>query len=184
MGRPLEVYLELFKEFTKDSFNWCCVESEKATSRVSEILDFLVEDSDRISQMSEDTLGALDTMKEIIKSLSTDSRDIEKANDLSKALTALSTENTEVRQMLQPMLEALQFQDRITQNMDNIGKMIAVYLDTRRDLLAGNVSEFDEQAFGEKLVSQTTMVEEREAIRAHISGMEAEEKGGGDVLFF
>ena len=101
MSNVIKECVGLFNEFSKESFDWCAKESEKATSRVSEILDIIVEDADRVSKMSEDTLNALETMKELIGSLSTGERNIDKANKLSQALTDLSNENLEVQEMIQ-----------------------------------------------------------------------------------
>lgn len=184
MSQSTKELAHKYYEFTKESFDWCKRESETATSRVSEILDILVEDADRISQMSEDTLGALSTMREIIHSLTSGSRDTKKANNLSLALNELSGENLEVRQMLQPILEALQFQDRITQNMDNLSQMVELYLREREKIQTeGPLPSSELSRFAGELLKVTTMAQERDVIRQHIDGLE-KENDNGKVLFF
>lgn len=184
MSNSIKKYVDLFNEFSKESFKWCAEESEKATSRVSQILDIIVEDADRVSQMSADTLKALDTMKEIITSLSSDNRNIEKANKLSVALTKLSNENMEVQGMIQPMLEALQFQDRITQNMENLSKMVSNYVKVRESVESkGSMTEAELQSFGEELLKLTTMADERDLVRKHIDGLSNDEQVT-DMIFF
>lgn len=184
MASEVKKYIDLFSEFSEESFKWCKDESESATSRVSKILDIIVEDADRVSQMSEETIKALETMKEIISSLATEQRDIEKANKLSQALAVLSNENMQVQEMIQPMLEALQFQDRITQNMDNFKNIMKQYVELRNRI--NNGETFDDiqlRDFGEELLKLTTMAEERDIIRRYIDGLSNDEVTN-DVLFF
>lgn len=170
--------------FSSKSLEQCALESEDATSQVNEILTMLLDDANRVAAMSKETLDAIGSMQEIITMLHP-SGDREVANKLAKALLDASKEDQSVNSFITPILEALQFQDRINQNMGNMIKMLYVWIDTRNRICKNPV--FDESQkinFGNQLIECTSMHDEREIIRKHIEGVKPEDEAKTDVLFF
>ena len=171
-------------EFSHSSMEWCCKESEKATEAVNDIINILLEDATRVSAVSQDTLDALNSMKDLVNALgSKESRDT--AKELATALSETAAQDEEIRAFVSPIMEALQFQDRVSQNMSNFTKMIRTWIEAREEVHDNNsFSEEDKINFGERLLKCTTMNEERDLIRRHIKNLKEEEKAPEDVLFF
>jgi methyl-accepting chemotaxis protein len=169
--------------FTTASVSWCAAESEKSILAISKILDSIVEDADRVSKISEETLSAVHNFKSLISSLEKKNRNLNLAHKLVGALNDMSKESVEVGSFIQPILEALQFQDRITQNMNNMKRMIEHWMVVRGKLENGeNISLLD---FGAELVKLTAMEEERAVICSNIPGLQLEENvAASEVLFF
>lgn len=171
-------------DFCYNSMKWCATESETATEKINDIITILLDDAMKVSALSKDTLGAINSMREVINNL-TNERDKDAANDLAKALTQASTEDEEMRRFVSPIMESLQFQDRISQNMNNFSKMLRTYIEKREELLGmPQLSEEDRVDFGNRLLECTTMPEEREVIRSFIDNLKEEEIAETDVMFF
>ena len=170
-------------DFCYSSMNWCAIESEKATGQVNEIITILLEDATRVSAISKETLEAISSMREIINNLTSDDRDA--ANDLAKALSQTAAEDEEMRLFVSPIMEALQFQDRISQNMNNFSKMLRTWIEKREELEGNSeFSDMDKIDFGERLLACTTMTEERDIIRTYIDNLKEEDAAHADVMFF
>lgn len=163
--------LASYREFTAESLLWCVKEAEQGTTRVTGAIDGLLQDIARVSAMSSDSLKALEGLKSMLRSF-----DNSNYNQLHKSLQSLSREHSEINQYIQPIMEALQFQDRFRQNLENVVKMIDVWQAERKRIEAGTGegSPVSLQSFGQALVDRTTMKRERDVIRNHIDGLPAE----------
>ena len=171
-------------DFCTASMDWCAKESETSITKINDILNLIVEDSERVSAVSMDTIAAIDNIKQIVNNLSSDGNR-EAANDLATALTESSREDMQIKKFVTPIMESLQFQDRISQNMKNFAKMIRVWIELRNDIEKGK--EFTDQEkidFGEKLLKCTTMSSERELVRKFIDNLSPEKDVGASALFF
>ncbi|MBC7531820.1 MAG: hypothetical protein H7318_09595 [Oligoflexus sp.] len=161
--------LKRFRDFTDASLIWCVKEAELGTSRVTGAIDGLLKDIARVSAMSNDSLKALEGLQSMLKSF-----DNSNYQQLHKSLQSLSLEHSEIDRYIQPIMEALQFQDRFRQNLENVVKMIDVWQEQRK-LLGKDGSEGDQLLnFGKALIARTTMKRERDVIRAHIKGLAPE----------
>ncbi|MCB9229535.1 MAG: hypothetical protein H6618_07985 [Deltaproteobacteria bacterium] len=170
--------------FSQESMKWCSQESEKAAETISGIINILMDDADRVSAMSRETLDALQSMKDIVNALG-NREDRDSANELALALKDSSSQDDEVKKLIYPILETLQFQDRISQNMGNMTKMVNIWIETRKKVSeTGSFSEEEIKKFGQELLKCTTMNEEREIICQQIPGVEVEKVVTEDVLFF
>ena len=183
MTNSAKKYIDSYSDFSANSLEFCRSESSKLSEKVSQIIDFIAKDSDRVSKMHQGTLDALSQMKELIGNLSAENRDTEKANKLSLALSSLSNENIQAQELIFPILEALQFQDRISQNMDNLTKMVAKYFEYRNSVTQDGHCVSSLSDFGEDLLKITVMAEEREIIRKYIDGL-SDGEAKDDVMFF
>lgn len=168
-----------FRDFTQASLEWCSKEAESGTERVTNAIDTLLKDINRVSAMSADSLKALSALQSVLKKV-----DKENYDQLQKSLSTLSKENQEIDAYIQPIMEALQFQDRFRQNLENVVRMIDVWQDYRNRAELGTTdSDAMLTDFGKALVAKTTMKRERDIIRSQIDGLEAEAEVSRVALF-
>jgi len=159
----------------------CIHDSDEAVRSISKVIDFLLKDSSRISKMSSDTLNAVKNLESVMSEVDKPTT----AATLKKLITALSVlvkEHRSVEDVIMPIVEALQFQDSIRQQMENLGKVMKIWVATRIELGA-NMTPDQERAFGEKLLKVTTMFSEREIVRRYIDGLPEEQKAADVTLF-
>ena len=178
-----EKLLKELHDFTQDSVSWCSQESERSTLAISSILDVIVSDAARVSQISNETIQAVEKFKTLVNTLESKNRNVDLANQLVLALKDMAAGDLEVGGLIQPILESLQFQDRITQNMNNMKRMIEYWMEARTKVENGEMISMD--TFGKALLKMTAMDSERKIICNFIEGLElAEGASESEVLFF
>ncbi len=181
--------------FSTGSMEWCGQESEEAVSSVITVMDMLMDDARRISSMSEDTLGAVREFRKKIATIqekkNADHLDhqLNTTQLLIQELSRLTHEHEEISELVRPIVGVLQFQDRITQNMQNLQGMIRAWQETRQQIeQSGNFDTEARNAFGLALYQHTTMEEERRPMRELFDGLPAESNeqygGNNDDVFF
>lgn len=168
-------------EFSTKSMEWCSSESERAARSVGETVNFLMSDAKRISIMSKEAVALLAEFR----TKTADKVTPGKTTDLIRDLKAMCDEEQEIHKFADPVIEALQFQDRISQMMDNMVRMIATWALTRTSLASGEdlLSDDVRTEFGKQLLECTTMPSERNIVRDAIPGLPAEEKTEDVQLF-
>jgi len=174
-------FYESMIEYSEAIMLKCIQDSEEAVRSISKVIDFLLSDSGRISKMSSDTLNAVKNLESVISEVDQKTT----AATLKKLIVALSglvKEHRSVNDVIMPIVEALQFQDSIRQQMENLGKVMKIWIATRIEL-GSNLTADQEVAFGEKLLKVTTMYSEREIIRRYIPGLPEEQKAAEVTLF-
>jgi hypothetical protein len=165
--------------FCDESMKWCAKESEASATRIGDVFQTLMNEAKRVFKMSEHTLETLQSYKEQLSQMGEDGA--MKSNELIRGLKKLAKQNSEIDDIASPIIESLQFQDRIRQNMENVVKILKHWTEHRHD------ANVDMVAFGNELLTKTTMPEERDIIRRHISGLNEEAPaaaGADDGLFF
>lgn len=187
--------IEGMVRFSEGSMQWCGKESEKAVASVIQVMDLLMNDARRISSMSEDTLGAVREFRKTILQLQNKIEDDQLDQELSatqlliQELSRLTHEHEEVNELVQPIVQVLQFQDRITQNMENMRRMLHVWQETRKSVeKSGQFNQEAKEAFGQALYHCTTMEEERQPLRQRFDNLTPEthkmaQEEGDDILF-
>jgi len=178
-----EKLLKELNDFTQDSVTWCSQESERATMAISSVLDVIVTDAARVSQISTETIQAVEKFKSLVNTLDGKNRNVALANNLVVALKDMSAGDVEVGGLIQPILESLQFQDRITQNMNNMKRMIGYWMEARAKVESGEMITME--TFGQELLKMTVMTSERTTVCKFIDGLTvAESAAESEVLFF
>jgi hypothetical protein len=168
-------------EFSTLSMDWCSKESAKSSKQIGDIMSFVVQDAKRISSMSEDTLDIVKDAKKDIDDLVSQG----KSSELIVNLQKLCDEQVDIRSLIHPVVVALQFQDRICQNMDNQIKMLKLWHEKRAEVVdAGELSEEKLQEFGKALLDCTSMHEEREIIHTHIVNLPQDSDSRKNVQLF
>ena len=142
----------------------------------------LLKKTARVSQLSEDSLKAIEEFKsDLDEKLSNTECNL---TDLVSNLKKLTHENAEAKAIIGPIIEELQFQDRLRQNLENIAKTVEVFLEFREVVQgSGALTEQIKQDFGNKLCQKMTMKSERDIVRGYIAGLD-EEKDQESVQFF
>ena len=187
-------------QFSNESMLLCTRESEKAVGVVGQILDIIVQDAARVSKMSADALDAL-------KNLSNQFQEVQQAsakalaNEVSPsaaapanpqrisklidALKKISHEHADIYTFIGPIIENLQFQDRIRQQMENLGKMMPIWLELRTaEKLSAENYEATLLELGTRMLDITTTNEERPVIRANIPNLPEQANVAADDGFF
>ncbi len=171
-------------EFSRQSLQWCLKESEKSTFRINEIINNLMSDAKRVASMSKETLDAFEKAREIIDNL-VNVGDRKVANEIGLLLKGMSDKNAQIQQTVMPIIEALQFQDRITQNMDHVTEVIRMWLEMRSKVMEkGSFTDEDKVELGQKYCDLVTMGEERDCVVKHIPNIPEPQHDDGLSLFF
>lgn len=156
--------------FSEKSLKWCMDESEQASNKIVHAINLLLEDTERVSALSEESLKAMQAFQSdfVLKVEERDQKQFQKdVHELVLSLEKLCQDHDEVSRMIQPILEALQFQDRLQQNLSNLYKMLVHWLSYREKLKAqGAFDDSSEQEFAQLLYGATTMAEERDLVAA------------------
>ena len=183
MAMAFNTLITDLNEFTIQSMRWCTAESEAEASKVYEILTAVTADATRRAKMSEETLEALKVISNrfALKSKPTKKSPIP---PLVAALEQIKKDNVELGQIVDPIVEALQFQDRLRQNLDNISKLLTIWAAERESVVQQHATGSEALAsFGPRFLQAMTSVEERDIIRKVIPGLPEETKTD-DALFF
>jgi len=160
--------------FTNLSIKWCSDESEASTSRVTDAIEMLLQNTARVSELSDKSLRAIQSLQKTLKA-SFMGKTVLDMNQVIQSLEQLSKEHDEIQEIIQPIIRSLQFQDRLRQNLENIQKMLSKWLQERRTFSQGQQRSADQVlAFGQSLLADTTMKSERDVIRRYITELPSE----------
>ena len=164
--------LDRLKIFSQKTLEWCAAESEQSTARVTDAIDQLLQNTARVSKISAESLLAIKDLQKAI-SIRMGDRSKEGLDILIKNLEELAGEHAEVESVIQPIIQGLQFQDKLRQNLENILHMLPVWIQFRGSV--GSIIPHEKMIeFGSLLMKKTTMISERDVIRAHIDGLPSE----------
>jgi hypothetical protein len=181
MTLTIDQLVERLHVFSQKTLEWCAHESETSTARVTEAIDLLLQNTVRVSQISAESIAAIQGLQ---KAISVRFGDNSRENfvKLIKNLEDLANEHEEVQNVIHPIIQALQFQDKLRQNLENAVRMLPAWIEFRKDLPM-QITQEKLQDFGRVLMTKTTMISERDVIRAHIDGLAAEPEIAPVVLF-
>ena len=164
--------------FSVKSIEWCAKESEQSARKVGKVMEYVLEDAKRVSSISADTLDVVRDAKETIDEMIEQG----KTSQLIVSLQELCNEQVGIKRLIHPIVVALQFQDRISQNMNNLIKMLKLWHELRPEFeQSGTFTEKQKTEFGEKLLDCASMLRERNVIRKHIPSL-GEEKEMKDTI--
>lgn len=183
------IYVDDLRRFTKESMQWCINESENAAKAVAQSLDFLVKETERVSKFSRESAQAIEILETQLKAfISKSNGDITLAQ-FTSTVGDLLKYNGDLKDIIDPIVQALQFQDRLRQNLENQQKMILIWLEIRARIQKdGEITNELLSKFSKALGDATTMKEERDILRKYLPNEylpDEQEKGSEeDVLFF
>ena len=173
--------VERLHVFTQKTLMWCADESEQATAKVTEAIGLLLQNTARVSALSAESLIAIKGMQTAI-SIRLNNQNRSSVGRLISSLEQLSKQHSEVEDVIHPIIRALQFQDRLRQNLENMVRLLKEWL-AFRDLLPDSLPEAKVLDFAKRLAALTTMKAERDVIRRHFQGLEPELEAVAVTMF-
>ncbi len=173
--------IDRLREFTHASLLWCARESENSTGKVTDAIDMILEKTARVSQISDESRAAMEGIQKAI-SIHMGDHSRESLSVLIRGLEDIAHEHNEIQTLIAPIIQSLEFQDRLRQNLENMDKMLPHWIEFRKHV-PDEMTEEELRVFGRELMKFTTMIAERDVIRKFIPGLEVETPPPDVVMF-
>src|SRR5689334_9847438 len=109
-------FLQKLVRFSEASIRWCCDESEAATNKISNTVDMILKDSKRVSKISEESQKAVRSLKTHIDQ-SVGQQKTGQMRDFLGDLRKVCDDNQELKTLIYPLVQTLQFQDSFRQQL-------------------------------------------------------------------
>lgn len=177
-------FLQDMLEYTKECIAVCAKSSENAVVVVDKTLQFLTEDSNRISSMGKQTIGILAELRSQMSKTGNNEIGGSSLHNVVKILKKVKSDHSEIDSFIMPIIQSLQFQDRVRQQMENSVKMLTAWLETRKNLNGRPITVEERNTLAKTFLSYTTTEEERVAIRGGFPGVEEDKQVANDDYFF
>ena len=180
----ISFFLKRIISFSKKMLGMSAAESEEEVLRIQKSLELLMNDVKRRASLTQDAFNSLNQLQSQVTE-QYENFGQKNLNKLLQILHRFSDENQEMRQLLIPVIEVLQFQDKLRQNLENLGRMLEKWLEHREKVLASKrTTKKQIQAMGSDFLKCATTIEERNIIRSKISGLPKEIYQVDDILLF
>lgn len=162
-------FLERMEKFCNNVLKWGTDDSASSVNLILGIVETVQTNAEKSGDISEATKEAFENLGEIAMGFNNPHK-----RNTTKIMISLMqnriTANENIRELVQPIMTAMQFQDRIRQNMENLSSMMVLWLKIRAELSQDNCT-LDDQALediGKRLLDNMTMTSERDIIKQHI----------------
>ncbi len=174
----------------------CVSYTESSTVEIGKALAVLLEDSDRIGAVSQESLDSIENLQEeLLKD--NDDQDLgskqDKVNSALSAFRKVLSKDKSLQDLVNPILVALQFQDQLQQHLNNLSGFVNILsevLSKKDEELIAQVYSLEHDTFdplGLALYKLTTMEEERDILRKYFDGIptkvEINEQDGQGINF-
>ena len=156
-------------DFTNSSIGWCSEKSEEAALQVIDVLNEVIEEAERIANTSEESLNDLRKVMQTAE----DNESLT-MRELKQMLEGLAARDHTIQGQVYPVIQTLQFQDRLQQNIQNTAKMMDIWMHFKADHEVSAEDNLNE--FGKRLMEMTTMADERKILRKHVPTLEEEDE--------
>lgn len=178
-------FLQDMLEYTKECIAMCTKSSENAVVVVDKTLQFLTEDLNRISSMGKQTIEILADLRRQMAQQGDDQKiGTKPLHNVVKVLKKVKSDHAEIDSFIMPIIQSLQFQDRVRQQMENSIKMITAWLETRKNLNGRPITVAECNELAKTFMSYTTTEEERVAIRSGFPGVREDKQVANEDYFF
>ena len=161
-----QTFVSDFNQFFNDSIDWCKAESEKESTAILNSIKHVMDDVSRRSKMSEAAESAFLEAESRLSEMVSSEKKVS-AKEILKELSQLKSDSTEVNKLMNPVVEALQFQDRLTQSLDGIALIISEWFNYSQTHGDGPVNAEQETQFATELVKKLRNPEERKIVRKY-----------------
>ena len=170
-------------EFSQASLNDCVEQTQHAFDELLILLNLVTGESDDVAYLFTDKAETLSDIKAILKkSQSLNSQ--QASNMIGEIANARSKHSEEASELIQSFMVALQSQDIIRQNIENIGHFHHCWNACRDSM---KKSEQLDQGllldFGQELVTKMTSLPEKVIIEEFIPGVDVSDEGDDGVFF-
>ena len=170
-------------EFSQASLNDCVRQTQQAFDELLILLNLVTGESDDVAYLFTDKDETLSDIKAILSKNQT-SNNQQASKMIGEIASARSKHSEEATELIQSFMVALQSQDIIRQNIENIGHFHHCW-STCRNVMKKN-EQVDESGllnFGQELVSKMTSLPEKVIIEQFIPGVEVSDEGDDGVFF-
>jgi len=175
--------LERLFEFSQSSLDDCISQTQQAFDELLTLLNLVTGESDEVAYLFSDNNDSFNDIKAILSKHS--NANAQQASALISQIAATREKhNEEAGALIQSFMVALQSQDIIRQNIENIGRFHSTWA-TFRDKIKGTESHNKnlEVEFGQQLMTVMTSHREREIIENNIAGISAGSLGDEAEFF-
>jgi len=170
-------------DFSQASLNDCVEQTQHAFDELLILLNLVTGESDDVAYLFTDKAETLSDIKAILKkSQSLNSQ--QASNMIGEIANARSKHSEEASELIQSFMVALQSQDIIRQNIENIGHFHHCW-NTCRDSMKKS-EQLDQGlllGFGQELVTKMTSLAEKVIIEEFIPGVDVSDEGDDGVFF-
>ncbi|MEH6347978.1 MAG: hypothetical protein V7785_22975 [Bermanella sp.] len=170
-------------EFSQASLNDCVEQTQQAFDELLILLNLVTGESDDVAYLFTDKAETLSDIKAILSKSQTLNNQ-QASNMIGEIASARSKHSEEASELIQSFMVALQSQDIIRQNIENIGHFHHCW-SACRDSMKKNerVDEGGLLNFGQELVSKMTSLPEKVIIEQFIPGVDVSDEGDDGVFF-
>lgn len=168
-----ETFIQDLQNFFKDTIDWCAQESERESANILSTLQAVMEDVKRRSKMSASAELAFKQAESRLSEM----RSAQHLNteDALQELQALQSDNMEVSKLMNPVIEALQFQDQFAKNLLGINSTIKTWFEWTREHPPSEASAEEVNDLVAKLTANLSSPTERNIVRRHFDRTDLEE---------
>jgi hypothetical protein len=180
----INALLERIFEFSYVSLNDCIVQTQQAFDELIVLLDLVTGESSDVSYLFSDKNENLLDIKEVLSNKKNDHSHDQVLNIIKEISEIRAKHSAEAAEIIQSFMVALQSQDIIRQNIENIGHVHQTWdafrpkVKSQSDLPASDLVDF-----GQSLIDKMTSHPEHVIIAGFIPGVESGSKGDESVFF-
>lgn len=179
----LNTFLERLFEFSQDSLNNCIDKTQHAFDELMSLLNIVTGESDDVAYLFADKSESLADIHNILDKHK-EGTDVEARKLIKEIEATRSKHSEEASALIQSFMMALQSQDCIRQNIENIGRLHHLWRTFRVNIINSDTFDGEQcKEFGNETMSRMTSHIEREIIEKHIPGAGAGCNEDDDVSF-
>ncbi len=165
---PLEDFMTRMEKYCTQVFQWGSEDSAASTTLIIDIINIIQDKAQNSGDFSDESKDAFSNLSEIAMGFNSPHK-----RESTKILVSLMKNRFDVKEniqaLVQPIMMAMQFQDRIRQNMENLSKLLLIWISSRRDHDdEKTLSDETLTNIGTKILDCMTMTSEKDVIYTHI----------------
>ncbi len=166
---PQQDFLVRMEQFCNNVLKWGSDDSASSVDLIMGIVETVQVKAEKAGDFTDTTKEAFANLGEIAMGFNNPHKRNSTRIMISLMQNRLSA-NENIHDLVQPIMTAMQFQDRIRQNMENLSSMMVLWLSIRSELDEKTCSIDDQtlEDIGTRLLSNMTMTSERNIIKLHI----------------
>lgn len=166
---PQHDFFVRMEKFCNNVLKWGSDDSASSVDLIMGIVETVQQKAENSGNFTDTTKEAFTNLGEIAMGFNTPHKRNSTKIMISLMQNRISA-NENIHDLVQPIMTAMQFQDRIRQNMENLSSMMVLWLSIRSELNEQSCSIDDQtlEDIGTRLLNNMTMASERDIIKLHI----------------
>lgn len=177
-----EDFLNRMQAYCASVLEWNSDDAAASVSLIFDIITAIEQEAEQAGDFSAETHQAFSSLKQIAKGLNNPAK-----RESTKIMVALLNNrmsmNDSIQDLIKPVMVSMQFQDRIRQNMENLAKMMLIWMATRKRIMLSKkpLDDNTKQQIGLDLIDGMTMESERSIIKKYIPQLPSDAGSGADM---